>query len=290
LPRTVEQEDSKAIFAANLDRYLRLRGIQNPWVANRVRHEDGRPVSRQAVHQWRTGDTYPGDDLRHQLYRILQCTEAELSQPTTWIAANLRNLMTKNNVDASALASSTALSLSEIEDILSGNKPPSKDALKSLSKALECNPQTIMEASDYLSISMWAKREDIPITRAEALFDLGLLTGLVETPFCRLVPTDIIAPPDSKQLVAASKRWPSGGLHAKEQFIDNLKFLMTQNRMDNNTLADLIGVKTGTISHWRSGNRTPEDSNLTQIAMTFRVSFHDLLTKNLEGDSDGTIS
>ncbi len=285
MTRTVEHEDSKAIFAANLDRYLRLRGIQNPWVANRIRHENGKPVSRQAVHQWRTGDTYPGDDLRRQLYRVLQCTETDLTQPTTWIAANLRNLMAEKGMASDALAASTDLPLSEIEEMLSSNKPPSKDALSRLAEALACSTQTITEASDFLSISMWAKREDIPITRAEALFDLKLLSGLVETPFCRLVPTDVVAPPDSKQLVASIKRWPYGGLQCRDRFIANLKFLMSSKQMDNTTLAGLTGVQTGTISHWRSGIRTPEEANLKQIAAIFEVELSDLMTKDLANEA-----
>lgn len=54
-------------------------------------------------------------------------------------------------------------------------------------------------------------------------------------------------------------------------FSDKLSYLMKQNDMSDETLADLIGVNRTTISRWRTGERSPKMEKLPEIATIFNV-------------------
>lgn len=274
----LSDETYRAVFAANLDRIMRLRGLKNPWVGDRL------GVSRQAIHQWRHGGTYPSQLCLEKLCHVLQCSLDDLLKPP--YAVNLKNLMEARRFHETFLAARLNMTLPEVREFLDGVVEPSGAVLSHLADILECTENDILEAPDVLTVSAWAKKEDIPITRAIDLFELGLLSGAITTDFGLLVPASIKAPPESKQLVSQTKRAIWGrDAEAKNLFVQNLKVLQGVYKLANVSLAENLDVQPATISHWRSGLRTPEATNLAKIGKIFGRTVDDLTTKRLRRKS-----
>lgn len=61
----------------------------------------------------------------------------------------------------------------------------------------------------------------------------------------------------------------------------NLKYLRKQRFMNQNELADILGVKQSTIGNWEADRREPELSTLIHVAEYFGVSLDDLVLKDL---------
>ena len=54
-------------------------------------------------------------------------------------------------------------------------------------------------------------------------------------------------------------------------FSDELDRLMKQSDMSNEALGELVGVNRTTVSRWRSGERSPKMTKLSEIANVFNV-------------------
>ena len=125
-------------------------------------------------------------------------------------------------------------------------------------------------------LPLWAKREGIPVTRAKDLFELGLLLDAIQTPFCVLVPTKTKVP-DSKRLVALTKRRPQWGIMGWDGFAGRLNEAMARRPVSNSELAKALRVNVGTVLHWKAGRRVPEENKLPRIAKVCECNVETLL-------------
>lgn len=61
----------------------------------------------------------------------------------------------------------------------------------------------------------------------------------------------------------------------------NLKYLREQRSVNQNELAEILGVVQATIGNWEAGRREPELSMIVQLAEYFNVTLDDLVLKDL---------
>ena len=61
----------------------------------------------------------------------------------------------------------------------------------------------------------------------------------------------------------------------------NLKYLRKQKGLNQNDLAEILGIKRSTVGNWETDRREPELNMLVYIAKYFRVTIDDLLLKDL---------
>ena len=62
----------------------------------------------------------------------------------------------------------------------------------------------------------------------------------------------------------------------------NLKYLREQKGLNQNDLAEVLGVKQPTVGNWETEKREPELSMLVHIAEFFGVTLDELVLKNLK--------
>ena len=155
--------------------------------------------------------------------------------------------------------------------------------LDALTTIFDCNPEEILEAAETyetMSLNAWAKRENIPVTRAKDLFVLEVLDGAFWTDFCLLVPKNIFAPKNSKQLVTMAKKRPKYGNYNWDRFHINFSKIMDEKGISNISLATQLEVVATTVSHWRTGIRKPSESKLEMIAQICNCDINDLIDKS----------
>ncbi len=268
----MKKASSLKVFAENLDRLMRLRGIKNPWLAEQI------GVSRQAVHQWRRGLSYPSQKYIDVLCKILNCTEKSLNEEKGHAyAMNLNNYLIARNLTPVSLATILNVPFEVVRKWLNAEETPSSEMFRALAKVLECGYYDIVRKPKVLSLSMWAKRERISVTRAEDLFKLRIISGAITTPFGMIVPWNIKVPKNSKFLVMMAKRRPLWGEAGKENFAQNLKTIMDANKISNYFLAERLDINPTTVSHWRNGLRTPDENSLENIAAILGCTVIDLV-------------
>ena len=62
----------------------------------------------------------------------------------------------------------------------------------------------------------------------------------------------------------------------------NLKYLREQKGLNQNDLAEVLGVKRSTVGNWEIEKREPELNTLVHIAEFFGVTLDDLVLKDLK--------
>ena len=61
----------------------------------------------------------------------------------------------------------------------------------------------------------------------------------------------------------------------------NLKYLRKQRSINQNELAEVLGVKRSTVGNWEASRREPEVNMLVCIAEYFGITLDDLVLKDL---------
>jgi transcriptional regulator with XRE-family HTH domain len=255
-------------FAANLDTLMTLRGLKNSWVGDQI------GVSRQAVHNWRHGESM-SEYHQKRLRRAVGCTEANFNLPLH--AFNLICLMQARNLASNALATVVGVPGRMVRLWMDGQQKPAGAVLERLAEALEVTRTDIMQKPQILSLFMWAQREEIPISRARELFALGLCTGIIENDGGPFVPAFVKAPENSKTLVDVTKRCSLYGEAGRRHFSHNLSNFMRRRRMKDAAMAGALGVNPVTVHHWKKGERTPKEINLSSIAAILECEVDDLM-------------
>lgn len=196
--------------------------------------------------------------------------------------------MEKHGYTPETLAAKTSLPIELINQLIA--PCPEEDCSKLLdvvpgvvgflANIFSCTREDILgypKPVETLSLNEWATRENIPVTRARDLFDLGLVEGAIHTDFCILIPKDVSAPENSKQLVTLTKRRPRFGTDGWDGFAERLNERMTAANITNIMMADALEVVPTTVSHWRAGIRTPDENKLKIIAKLCKCFVADLL-------------
>lgn len=62
----------------------------------------------------------------------------------------------------------------------------------------------------------------------------------------------------------------------------NLKYLREQNGMNQNEMADVLGLSRATVGNWETGERKPDIEMIIRLAEHFGVSLDDLVLKELK--------
>lgn len=252
-------------FAANFDGFMTLFDLSNADLASRLY------VSREVVRQWRNGNCMPSQanmDGITQLHGNFMIVP-EVVVP--FYIENLNRLMAIHGFDRDTLIrADLAVPINTVHYF---------DA-KEIARYIYKRHAIFYTALDLLAVlplRRWAKREAIPPTRAKALFEEKLLTGLIETPYCTLVPAKLTAPEESKRMVSLSRKRPRWGIKGLSTFHFRLDNIMFEKDISNNELAAALNVNVITVSHWRTGERTPEEAKMVTIARICRCKVADLM-------------
>jgi transcriptional regulator with XRE-family HTH domain len=270
LTRDVDSDEWKLVelFAANLDRRMTLKGVNNSWLARMTN------VSRQIVSQWRSAKDYPAKHHIESICVALQCAEEDLYRPL--FVSNLIQIMDERAISMPALAALVELSEKSVLRWLNGSVP-SPSAMKRLCQVLRCTEASLTGLPEIIPLPKWARREGIPLRRARDLFELGLLAGAINCADCVMIPASIVAPIESKQLVAMTKRRPLYGLAGWQDFAIRLKAIMRAAGVMDDVLQNATGVHPLTVYHWRTGKRTPEEDKLPMIAEVCKCRVEDFV-------------
>jgi transcriptional regulator with XRE-family HTH domain len=262
------------IFAANLRRLMTFYGLSNADLSKLV------GVSREVVRQWRNGDCLPTSTNMRLICEHLKHSVTDLTTPLH--ITNLNRLMTKHGFDVDSLARHLKVAVAMVCEWMNGNPPSTDDAVAICDyikhrHGVQYTTNDIFGLPDLLPLRAWARREAIPVTRAKALFELQLLAGAVESSFGLLIPSEIIAPDDSKRLVSLCRRRPEWGILGLDGFHHRLNGILNERGISNTTLADGVDVNLTTVSHWRTGERTPDEANMQKIAKVCGCKIEDLI-------------
>lgn len=277
------------LFATNLDRLMTRYDISNSDLARTLE------VSREVVRQWRNGgfrypkgwrESFPGPENIQKICEALQCSVDELIKPL--YASNLLWLMEEHRFTANDLAESLGLSVDQVNAWTDAIHAPAKREAEAICEFLLKTTGMTYAADDLFTcpntipLRAWAIREGIPLKRATDMFELGMLEGAINSPFGVIVPAGVVAPRNSKQLVFQAKRRPQWGVEGLELFCVNMNLCMIKKAISNQLMADETGATTGTISHWRTGLKVPNEANMIAIAGVCERSVEDMITSLLE--------
>lgn len=257
------------LFAANLNRIMTVQGIRNARLSESV------AASREAVGNWRRGVNLPSDIYIGRLCKVLRCTPQDLTRPL--FAANISGLMAAGGISVIDLAKLVRTKPVVVRRWLQGKERPSDDHLAALTKVLECSKRDIIGIPNVMPITRWATREGIPVSRARRMFDLDMLDGAVQTKFEIMVPKATTAPSNSKRMVSLANHRPKWGITGLDKFSRRLTRAMRRSGVTNIALAEATKVNPTTVSHWKKGQRTPEEDKLPFIARCCNVEVADLL-------------
>ena len=62
----------------------------------------------------------------------------------------------------------------------------------------------------------------------------------------------------------------------------NIKALMAKQNLTRNRLAQIVGVSTSTIDHWKSGRTIPRLNQLSSLSKVLGVTIDEILLNNIE--------
>jgi transcriptional regulator with XRE-family HTH domain len=273
-----------AAFAANLNRLMAQYGIRDAHLA------DEADVSRQLVGLWRNGKCFPKQKALAKTAEMLHCSIEYLTTPQpSAFAANLRNLMKKHGFDAYPLADYLGMDVNDVIEWLRARAtPPGMAEVVAICDYIKMRHAVVYEPVDLLGNSVtiplrsWARRENIPLNRAQSLFEMGLVLGAVETPFGLLIPITLHAPTDSKRLVATTKRRPRWGVFGLNNFYMAMNSRMTDRQLRNQIIADATEVSATTVQHWRTGIRLPNEENMRIIATVLGCEVEEMISERVE--------
>lgn len=273
------------LFATNLDRLMTRYDISNSNLARML------GVSREVVRQWRKGgfcyskgwrESFPGEDNVQKICVALQCSLDELIKPL--YASNLLWLMEEHAFDANDLAEFLGVSEAQVNAWTNAHQAPTDEEAGAICDFIRKTSGMSYAADDLFTfpktipLRTWAIREYIPLKRATELFELEMLDGAINSPFGIIVPADVVAPRNSKQLVIQAKRRPQWGVDGLEIFCINMNICMAKNGISNQMLADAIGASIGIISHWRTGLKVPNEAHMEAIAKVCGRSVEEMIT------------
>lgn len=257
-------------FAANLDRIMTLNGVRNAWLAEQV------GVHREIVGQWRQGIRQPLPEDIARICAALEISNEEFSQKPLF-ATQLRKIMRDQRISSSALADHMAVMMDDVEGWLAGTKVLLRNDVAALQRVFGCNYSDIMGFPEYLLLAAWAKREQISITMAKDLFQLGLLSGVVRTTYSVLVPAALKAPDGTKKLVTITKLRPRWGIAGWLNLGERLAAAMQKAGITDAVMAKELGVNSDTVYQWRKGLRTPEEDKLPIFAEVCKCKLEDII-------------
>lgn len=194
-----------------------------------------------------------------------------------WFAGNLARLMVQRGLNNARLSNHLGVTRQAVQRWVRSKGCPTEENLAALCVALRCTMADLLtkprrQAVKMLPLTAWAKRENIPLTRARDLFALRLLSGEQHTPFTILVPEALHAPEDSKKMVLMAKRRPGW----VPTFQDNFRRLMTETATTCSQISAKIGVGPGAVMHWMHNRNYPHRDRLPQIAMALGVTVQEL--------------
>lgn len=200
-------------------------------------------------------------------------------KPTTKseiFAANLDRMMIERGLSNSRLSEWIGVSRETVSKYRSGRYWPGD--IEVLCKALQCETKDLLDASPpsppMIRISEWARREDIPLTRARDLFLYGVLHGAVQTEVGdMIIPESLTAPVDSKMLVRIAKVRPPW----VPAFWTNFPILLNRKRQRKRDIANAAGVSSGAMWQWMNLMSYPKEERLPDIASALGCSVADLI-------------
>jgi SOS-response transcriptional repressor LexA len=59
-------------------------------------------------------------------------------------------------------------------------------------------------------------------------------------------------------------------------FANNLRRIMNEQKLTGEKLAERIGVSKGTVIHWSNGTRFPKEDSITQLVTSLKVTYNEL--------------
>jgi transcriptional regulator with XRE-family HTH domain len=205
--------------------------------------------------------------------------ESDLSRvvENPWFAGNLTRLMEQRGLNNARLSSHLGVTRQAVQRWVRQKGNPTEENLAALCVALRCALDDLLIKSrqpetKMLPLTAWAKREDIPLTRARDLFALRLLSGEQHTPFTILVPEALRAPEDSKKMVLMAKRRPGW----VPIFQENFPRLMSESAITCSQISVEIGVGSAAVMHWMHKRNYPHRDRLPQIAIALGVTVQEL--------------
>lgn len=228
-------------------------------------------VSREVVRQWRNADCMPSPTNVIGIRRFFGDFELLPDFIKPICQENLREVMLRHGLDDGALR---RIRLCPPDSLMCYSD------IKAITRYIKHRHDVQYVAMDIVGampIRQWAKREDIPLARARALFANKILLGGIDTQYGLVIPMSIEAPEDSKRLVTQSKSRPQWGVRSLPTFRVLFNDIMNVKGISNAEMADHLGVNVLTVTHWRTGERVPEEANMQRIADYCECFVSDLL-------------
>jgi len=203
-------------------------------------------------------------------------------------AANLDRLMTEHGLSNARLSKWVGLSRQIIGQYRLGRTLPSEQTLELLSKALQCDKDEFFVAQKrqrggvMIPLAEWARRENIPVSRARNLFQLGLLSGAVRTEVgSMIVPERMHAPAGSKRAVRVAKVRP----HWVPNFWTNFRVFLDQCRRDRPDIEHWVAysaeVSLVAVYCWNNRVNYPKETRLPAIAAALGCTVAELIAPTM---------
>lgn len=187
--------------------------------------------------------------------------------------------MIERGLSNSRLSEWIGVSRETVSKYRSGRYWPGDAYIELLCKALQCEAQDLFAESPpsppMIRISEWARREEIPVTRARDLFKYGVLHGAVQTEVGdMIIPESLTAPADSKTLVRIAKVRPPW----VPAFWTNFPILLgRKEKARKRDIASAAGVSSGAMWQWMHLMSYPKEERLPDIASALGCSVDDLI-------------
>lgn len=187
--------------------------------------------------------------------------------------ANVDRVMTEKGLRNACVARTVNVSRQMVSLWRRGVSVPSVSHQMAIADALGCDWETLNQASrqeksPMMLLTLWARREDIPLTRARTLFASGVLTGQVG----HLVPVEQRAPRESKRIVSFVRR------RLLFNFAVRLNRRLCRLEMSDAELAKRLNVPARKVMEWRSGrDRISMAAHLADIADILSCDMSDLV-------------
>jgi transcriptional regulator with XRE-family HTH domain len=199
-----------------------------------------------------------------------------------WFAENLFHQLKQQGISVIQLAEWLNIRRQAIYQWREGTWPTDEN-FEALCVCLQCQPDDLLTKQvrdniEMLSLSAWAKREEIPMARARDLFDLRILNGETRTRTSILVPAHLKAPEDGKQLVLMAKvpRWVPMFQENFPRLLKNAKSKYKPQPIMV-VVGEAAGVKPSAVIHWAKQRNYPKEERLTKIAKVLGVTMRELV-------------
>lgn len=253
-------------FAANLRSLMKERGLNDSKVGFAL------GISRQAVHQWRSGNGHPSEQNLENLCVVLDCKMADLLKESP------RN---DTLMEIEAWARREKIPVTRARDLFALNIIPGATHTPFTTLVPRHASAPMMEAGNLEYV--W---EDARYSvRSECLGDLGVIWqegtdwlaqfGRVKFgPFTdqREAVNALLRHKSSKTLVLYAKRRPRW----VQTFQQNFPTMMRKSNGDPASLGAQVGVHASSVQAWLDGRNYPRGDRLPDIAKALGVPLHEL--------------